>query len=303
MPGSAYAGRVSREAEREELAAFLRTRRRRRSPVDAGLVAGRRRTPGLRREDVATLAGVSVTWYTWLEQGRDIRPSEQVLSSLARALDLDTAETAHLFRLAGQLPPVCEPAPADEIQPVYRLLLDQLDPCPAMITNHRFDVLAWNRSHTAMFGDFGDYDADERNMLWYTFTASQARKLVINWADDAAHMVALFRSQASELLSSAPFTRLINKLRRASVEFDTLWERRDLAGFSPGRQQLEHPELGRIELQPVKLYAVDQDRTLVAYLTDPAGSVHRRLAAGLGARASTPFKPSQGSVPRMMASL
>lgn len=242
-------------------------------------MAGRRRTPGLRREDVAALAGVSVTWYTWLEQARDIRPSEQVLANLARALDLDTAETAHLFRLAGQLPPVCDLPPAGEIQPVYRLLLDQLDPCPAMITNHRFDVLAWNRSHAAMFGDFGDCDLDDRNMLWYMFTAPQARKLVSNWADDAAQMVALFRSQASELLSSAPFAQLIDKLRRASAEFDMLWERRDLAGFSPGWQQLEHPRIGRIALQPVKLYAVDQDRTLVAYLTDPAGPVHQRLAA------------------------
>ena len=270
---------MSREAERDELAAFLRSRRRRRSPEAAGLVTGRRRTPGLRREDVAALAGVSVTWYTWLEQARDIRPSEQVLASLARALDLDAAETAHLFRLAGQLPPAGGPAPVEEVQPVYRMLLDQLDPCPAMITNHRFDVLAWNRSHTAMFGDFDDYDAEHRNMLWYTFTAPEARKLVINWDDDAAHMVALFRSQASELLSSEPFTRLIDELRRVSAEFDTFWARRDLAGFAPGWQQLEHPQAGRIELQPVKLYAVDQDRTLVAYLTDPAGPVHQRLAA------------------------
>ena len=242
----------------------------------------------MRREDVAALAGVSVTWYTWLEQARDIRPSEQVLGSLARALGLDDAETAHLFRLAGQLPPTRDPEQPGDVQPGYRLLLDQLDPCPAMITNHRFDVLAWNRAHAAMFGDFAEFHGDERNMLWYTFTTPRARKLVINWEEDAAHMVALFRSQAADLLSSEPFTRLIDALRRVSAEFDDLWERRDLEGFSPTRQQVNHPLIGRIDLDPVKLYAVDQDRTLVAYLTDPSGHDQHRLAEAVRSWSSAP---------------
>jgi hypothetical protein len=125
-------------------------------------------------------------------------------------------------------------------------------------------------------------------MLWYTFTAPRARKLVINWDEDAAHMVALFRSQASDLLSSERFTRLVDRLRRMSVEFDELWERRDLEGFSPSRQQLHHPLIGRIELEPVKLYAVDQDRTLVAYLTDPAGQDQERLAEAVRMQQSYP---------------
>lgn len=271
---------MTTRVEREEFAAFLRSRRRRRSPSDAGLITGRRRTPGLRREDVAALAGVSVTWYAWLEQARDIRPSDQVLASLARALALDDAETAHLFRLAGQLPPNREPTqPA--LQPGYRMLLDQLLPCPAMVTNRRFDVVAWNRASTLLFGDFGLYEGDERNMLWYTFNTSQARKLVVNWETDAAFIVALFRSQATDQLHTEPFTGLIDKLRSASDEFADLWERRDLQQFSPVDQQLQHPLLGRIRLRPLKLYAVDQDRTVVAYLTDPAGETHRRLAQAL----------------------
>jgi hypothetical protein len=126
---------------------------------------------------------------------------------------------------------------------------------------------------------------------------------VINWQQDAAHMVALFRSQAADLLSSEPFTRLVDALRRVSAEFDELWERRDLEGFTPARQQVQHPLIGRIDLEPVKLYAVDQDRTLVAYLTDPAGSDHERLADALRSPASVPLARSQGSVPRMIRSL
>lgn len=231
------------------------------------------------------MAGVSVTWYAWLEQARDIHPSDQVLQSLARALALDETETAHLFRLAGQRPPLPDHEPNPELPVAYRQLLDQLDPCPAMITNHRFDVLAWNRGHTAMFGDFDRYRGDERNMLWFTFIAPEARKLVINWQTDASYVLALFRSQASDLLSTEPFTRLINRLRSASVEFAELWERRDLVTFTPSGQQLQHPLLGKIELLPLKLYAVDQDHTVVAYLTDPAGPTHQRLAEALAAAA------------------
>lgn len=279
---------MTTEDERRELAAFLRSRRRRRSPAEAGLITGRRRSPGLRREDVAALAGVSVTWYAWLEQARDINPSEQVLGSLARALALDETETAHLFRLAGHRPPVRDETESAEVPAAYRMLLDQLDPCPAMVTNHRFDVLAWNRGHTALFGDFSRYTGDRRNMLWYIFLEPAARKLVINWAEDAAFVVALFRSQASDLLATEPFTRLIGTLTAESAEFAELWERRDLVSFTPAAQALQHPSAGRIELQPVKLYAVDQDRTVVAYLTEPGSATHRGLARALESAAGTP---------------
>lgn len=273
---------MTTEAERRELAAFLRSRRRRRSPADAGLVTGRRRSPGLRREDVAALAGVSVTWDSWLEQARDINPSEQVLGSLARALALDEAETAHLFRLAGHRPPIREQRGGADLSAAYRMLLDQLDPCPAMVTNHRFDVLAWNRGHTAMFGDFARYEGDRRNMLWYTFLEPEARRLVVDWAEQAAFVVGLFRSQASELLATEPFTRLVRTLAAESAEFAELWERRDLVSFTPTAQALQHPTAGRIELHPVKLYAVQQDRTVVAYLAEPGSPTHRRLTEAIG---------------------
>ncbi|WP_231919863.1 MmyB family transcriptional regulator [Microlunatus soli] len=195
---------------------------------------------------------------------------------------LDDAETAHLFRLAGQRPPSRE-TPQPALQPGYRMLLDQLLPCPAMITNHRFDVIAWNRASTLLFGDFGRFEGDERNMLWYTFSTPQARTLVVDWEADAAFMVALFRTQATELLHTAPFVSLVDRLRSTSAEFSALWERRDLEQFRPVDQQVQHPLLGRIRLRPLKLYAVDQDRTVVAYLTDPSGDTHRRLARALDA--------------------
>src|SRR5690606_23350389 len=172
----------------------------------AGAGAAHRRTRGWSPDDAAPPGcagrtsprsrGGSVTCYSWLEQARDINPSAQVLGSRARALALDEAETAHLLRLAGHRPPIREQRGGADLSAAYRMLLDQLDPCPAMVTNHRFDVLAWNRGHTAMFGDFARYEGDRRNMLWYTFLEPEARRLVVHWAEQAAFVVGLFRSQA-----------------------------------------------------------------------------------------------------------
>src|SRR5689334_4829157 len=152
-PAARPAGASDAQQRRRELAAFLRSRRERLTPAEVGLPAGgRRRTPGLRREEVASLAGVGMSWYTWLEQGRDINASEQVLESIARTLLLDPHERAHLFTLAG----VAVPGQAADSQVVsaeIRAVLDQLHPFPAFVTNGRYDLLAYNRAYTVLIGD------------------------------------------------------------------------------------------------------------------------------------------------------
>src|SRR5689334_19482042 len=168
-PAARPAGASDAQQRRRELAAFLRSRRERLTPAEVGLPAGgRRRTPGLRREEVASLAGVGMTWYTWLEQGRDINASDQVLAALARTLRLDPHEQAHLFTLAGV--PVAGASSDDQvISPEIRAVLDQLHPYPAYVTNGRYDLLAYNRAYTALLGNLDALPFLERNTLWILF--------------------------------------------------------------------------------------------------------------------------------------
>ncbi|WP_425830824.1 helix-turn-helix transcriptional regulator [Streptomyces fractus] len=281
---------------RTELAHFIRSRRERRSPEAAGLPnAGRRRTPGLRREEVATLAGVSITWYTWLEQARDIRVSRQVLGALAGALGLDGTERAHLFRLAGELPPE-DADPAPELPHQYRLLLTHLDPNPAFIVNPRFDILAWNRGCELLYGDLGALPARRRNVLWLTFTSPEVRAMTRDWEAEAALTLALFRTQASEGVLAPDLTGLAEELTEASPDFARLWQRRDLAPFAPQARTVDHPRLGEVTLDYVKLHLSNDDKTLVSYLLPPGTELERRfaeLAAVTGQATVNP--PSTGS--------
>lgn len=256
---------------REELAAYLRTRRDRLTPDEVGIASnGKRRTPGLRREEVAMLAGVSSTWYTWLEQARPIRVSRQVLHSLARALQLESAEEAHLFQLSGEVPPGTESDEPKLVSMQHQALLDALYPSPALITNRRFDVLAWNRALPVLFEGFDELAPGERNTLWMTFRAPQVRELYgEDWAEVAAYTVSLFRSQASDLLARPEFDELVTELTRVSAEFRELWNRREITSFAPVRRPFRHSVLGLFELDHVKMYAADDDRTLVAYLFPP----------------------------------
>ncbi|MGF1428127.1 helix-turn-helix transcriptional regulator [Kitasatospora sp. LaBMicrA B282] len=253
--------------QRRELAAFLRSRRARISPEAAGVAypTGRRRTPGLRREELAALAGVSASWYTWLEQGRRIKVSRQVLGSLAQVLKLDDVETQHLFRLAGEVPPTgSRPAGREEISAQYLAFLDQLDPLPACITNHRFDVLAWNAGYCALLPGFAELAPDRRNNLLITFDAG-FRGLYPDWAQAAEQVVALFRGQSADQLARPEYAELVERLAAESEEFRALWERMDLVTAGPSSHRFRHPVLGSLELGYVKLRLADADATLIAY--------------------------------------
>jgi hypothetical protein len=270
---------IATDEQRRELAAFLRSRRERRDPADLGLpTGGRRRTPGLRREEVATFAGLSVTWYTWLEQAREIRVSRQVLGSLVGVLGLDAVETSHLFRLAGEVPPAATGPAKSELSPQYELLVAQLDPNPAFIVNRRLDILAWNRGCALLYPGLPGLPAERRNILWLTFTSPEIRTTSDDWAADAAQTVALFRTQAGQGVLEPELAGLVVELEAASDEFGRLWRQKDLAAFAPGSRAVHHPRLGRVELELVKMHAADGERTLVAYLAPTGSELAGRLA-------------------------
>ncbi|MFF1306195.1 helix-turn-helix transcriptional regulator [Streptomyces sp. NPDC058307] len=267
---------MTAQGQRRELAEFLRSRRARRTPAEAGLpTVGRRRTPGLRREEVATLAGVSITWYTWLEQARNIRVSRQILGSLATALGLDAVERAHLFRLADEPPP--DRASRTELPPQYELLLTHLDPNPAFIVNPRFDILAWNRGCELLYGELGALSASRRNVLWLTFTVPEVREMTRDWETEAALTVALFRTQANEGILAPEITGLIAELSDASPDFARLWRRKDLAPFVPKARTIDHPVLGEVTLDYVKLHVANDDKTLVSYLLPPGSEMESQF--------------------------
>jgi transcriptional regulator with XRE-family HTH domain len=241
-------GRAANGARRrEELADFLRTRRASIQPGDVGLPnGGRRRTPGLRREEVAQLAGVGATWYTWLEQGRDVRASLEVLESLARALRLTPAERSHLILLGrGEQAPPCK-APAEQVSPTLQRLIENLGPNPAYLLGRRWDYLAWNRAFEVVFGWGPGEDPLSRNQVWLTFMEPSRRKLFSDWEQGARLLVARFRADSAKHIGDPGFEELIEALRSASPEFRKWWNRHEVAGSGEGRKQFHHPTVGRL---------------------------------------------------------
>ncbi|HEV7679480.1 MAG TPA: helix-turn-helix transcriptional regulator [Candidatus Dormibacteraeota bacterium] len=240
----------------KEMGSFLQTRRARLSPDAVGLPSGvRRRTPGLRREEVAQLSGVGLTWYTWLEQGRDIHASSAVLCQIARALRLDPAERIHLLQLAGHQ------APAgfadDGVRDEERRVLARWEPYPAYIINRRWDVLAWNRATNLLFS-YDEIPEGRRNGLWSMFLVPSRRALCVDWQAASARMVATFRAEAGQYLDRPEFQVLIAELESESPEFAALWQRRDVSGRAHGLKQMSHPRLGRLDFQHAAYEVSDQ---------------------------------------------
>jgi transcriptional regulator with XRE-family HTH domain len=242
------------DTRRQELAAFVRNRRERLSPEQVGLPRSRRRrTPGLRREEVAQLAGVGVTWYTWLEQAREINPSHQVLEAIARTLRFDAHERTHLFTLAG----VPVTPPADECEtlfPTARAILDSLEPHPAVLLNARWDVLAYNRVYLSFFGDFERIPSQDRNCIWLAFTDPEFRRVIVDWDEAAARMVGEYRAAMAEHLDDPSWHTLVERLREASPEFADRWNRHDVRQMEGSRKRVRHPELGVLTLDYTNLW-------------------------------------------------
>jgi transcriptional regulator with XRE-family HTH domain len=235
------------EARRSELTDFLRTRRAQVTPQEVGLPAnGRRRTPGLRREEVAQLAGVGLSWYTWLEQGRDIKPSAGVLDALARVLRLDTAERAHLFHLARVELPLPATDYTREAPPELAEIVTALEPNPAYLIGPRTDVLAWNAGAAAMLGEPTRAPDGRRNLLWWLFTAggldSEQRR------STARSTLARFRAEHARRIGDPDFAALIDALEEASEQFRAWWPRHEVLTEQLGTKTVEHPRAGRLVL-------------------------------------------------------
>lgn len=258
------------KVRRQELGDFVRTRRERVSPLEAGLGPGtKRRTPGLRREEVALLAGVSVTWFTWLEQGRAINVSAQVLESLARVLRLDAAERARLFMLTRQpLPP--QAASDAEVPAALRRVLDSLEHSPAYIVGHRWDVLGWNRVAREVFGDFGTQGGGrhERNLVWLSFTSSEWRQRIVQWDAHAQCVLAQFRASYGKHTGDPLCDDLVLQLQQRSEEFASWWPRHDVREVPGGRKEVRHPDAGLLVLED-SLFQVAGSPDLRLFLYTP----------------------------------
>jgi transcriptional regulator with XRE-family HTH domain len=241
-------------ARRRELAAFLRSRRERLAPERVGLPRGRRRrTPGLRREEVAHLSAVGVTWYTWLEQGRDIRVSVQVLDALARALLLDRGERAHLFALAGAPDPLPD-AECPVLADSARLLLRQMAPFPASLQNARYDVLAANRPYARVFGDIEELPPEDRNCLWLLLTDAEWRAPFLDRDEMLRDLVAKFRGAMAEHVADPVWKAMLRRLEEASPEFRELWQQHEVARAAPHVKRYEHPRAGLLRLEHRNLW-------------------------------------------------
>jgi transcriptional regulator with XRE-family HTH domain len=265
------------ELRRRELGAFLRSRRERIKPEEVGLRSlRRRRTPGLRREEVAQLAGVGVTWYTWLEQGRDIHPSAEVLEAIARTLQFDSHEYAHLFTLAG----VATTTIADQclglctsVQP----LIDQLEPFPATVVNDRLDLLAYNRAYASFFDDLDTIPTEDRNVLWLAFTHPGWREVIVDWDDIAAQLVAEYRAGMARHLDEPAWKTLVARLHRAAPEFTAVWERHDVQGAESRTKRAMHPLVGLLSLDYTNLWLGQRHGTRIVAFTPADGRTRRRL--------------------------
>jgi transcriptional regulator with XRE-family HTH domain len=274
----------SSTARRRQCGEFLRSRRARLKPSDVGLPEGfRRRTPGLRREEVALLAGVGTTWYTWLEQGRDVRPSAAVLSALADALRLDATERCHLYILNGRPPPEPQQSGPEQVEKPLLRMLESLTGQPAYVLGRRWDVLAWNRAAELLFGDYGKLEGDSRNIMHIVFTNESHRRLLVDWDEVSSTVLAMFRADSARYAGDPDFERLIGTLTHASPDFRKLWPRQDVRRSLSNHKRISHPVAGRMTFEYTGFEITGQrDMKLVVYTPLHKGQTVEKLGELLG---------------------
>ena len=256
--------RVTRE---NQLGTYLKDRRIKLDPAAFGFSPARRRTPGLRREEVAQRANISPTWYTWLEQGRGGAPSADVLDRIARALMLTDIEREHLFLLGLGRPPEARYRKSDGVTPRLQRVLDALDPSPALIRTAIWDVVAWNRGATAMLTDFGSLPPEQRNILRSTFLDPRSRAAQYDWESVARYVLGAFRVDAARAGAAAAVQPLVDELRRLSPEFERMWRDNDVPGpHGEAVKHIRHPALGPLAFE-FSAFVVDgrPDLTMVVY--------------------------------------
>ncbi len=263
------------------LGAYLRNRRTKLDPASFGVSGGRRRTSGLRREEVAQRANISATWYTWLEQGRGGSPSADVLDRIARALTLTDVEREHLFLIGLGRPPEARYRRGDDaITPRLQRLLDTLTHSPAIVRTATWDVVAWNRAAAAVLTDYGSLPPDQRNILRMIFSDARIRAAQPEWEPVARMVVAAFRIDAARAGADAEVAPLVDELRRSSPEFAAMWRDNDVQTHGDGVKRLRHPQVGPLALE-YSSFAVDgrPDLSLIVY--NPATPADRALVESL----------------------
>lgn len=260
--------------QRQQLAAFLRSRRERLTPAEVGLPqTARRRTPGLRREELALLAGISATWYTYLEQGREIRASEQVLTALSTALRLDRHERAHLLQLAGHAP-ADEPEHREPLTPEAAAVPLLLQPHPAYLIDGTYDVLSHNQAAEALFPRLIDHAATRPpNFLRWTFLEPAARDIVLDWEPEARALLARLRTLSERHPADPRYPHLIDELTTHSPEARAWWPHYEVQPRHSGHKRLHHPQRGPVEYAYTAFHLAEQrEQTLVVYIDAAAAS-------------------------------
>ncbi|MFZ5748758.1 MAG: helix-turn-helix transcriptional regulator [Pseudomonadota bacterium] len=253
------------------LGTYLRDRRARLDPAAFGFDLGRRRTPGLRREEVASRANISPTWYTWLEQGRGGAPSADVLDRIAKGLMLTEPEREHLYMLGLGRPPEARYQPVDEITPRLQRVLDGMALSPAIIKNAIWDILGWNRAAAALLTDYSLLPSDQRNILRLMFTNGKGRNRNEDWESVARFVVGAFRADMARVgaQGSAEAARLVEELSRLSPEFEALWQDNDVVAHSEGVKRIRHPTAGLVKLE-FSSFAVEGRPELGMIVYNPA---------------------------------
>jgi transcriptional regulator with XRE-family HTH domain len=246
---------------REALGAFLRTRRARLSSEQIGMPKiARRRTPGLRREEVAIAAGVSTTWYTYLEQGRDIQVSGSILSSLVNVLQLTEDEQRYLFTLARHPLPAKSPSLEESVRYTYQRVLDELGTLPAILTGRTYDVLGWNRAARLVFGNFGQIPESERNILWLLFSQSPFRNQITLFVEQeqyAQEVLETFRGRINDSLGDPSIQAFIERLQQVSPVFCEQWARYNVRQACASKKRLQHPLVGNLTLEYAKFQVIE----------------------------------------------
>jgi transcriptional regulator with XRE-family HTH domain len=282
---------VNGEARRrQDLADFLKARRGHVVRADLGLPpVGGRRTSGLRREEVAFLSSVSVTWYTWLEQGREIKPSRQVLDAVARTLRLSVAEHTYVLALAGYSAPrpAAEPLPASAPAHVQRLL-DALADFPSYAIAPDWCISGWNGAYRALYPNVATVPAQDRNVLWLVYTDPYLHELIADWEASRRHLLAEFRAEVGPRLGEPPIADLIGRLLKASEAFRTDWSSGDIEVFTSRERVFHHPVVGSLQLEQHRLAPSDHPDVRVVIYTP----VDTDAAAGLRQMADEQPPPS-----------
>ncbi len=284
---------MSRTAQRKELARFLRKRRSATPPSLLGLAKGRRRTPGLRREEVARAAGMSSDWYTWLEQAREVQASRDALRNIAHAMRLEPLETRYLLELGGFTAERNETHGGDFLQSSLVAIVHELCPCPCIVVGRRWDILMWNQAAEVLYGDITAMEGLERNGLWHYFSDGPFARTLEDRRDRAAKAVAIFRIIWSRWLGDPFFDQLIEGISAFSDEFAALWAGHEVAVCDPDMACFQHPVLGRLAFEHSAYDlndSLDRGVRMIIYSPAPETDTRTKLSRYLSAASSSAIR-------------